>query len=116
VRPWFRFVASTIDRSAVANRNKADALIIQDVTLLHQVDVFAGLSTEGYVLINTSKSFDELGLGDYLRTFHRERLLTCPATEIALSTRAPVTQCRIARRFRRAHRTSHSRVNHDGHW
>jgi len=42
------------------------------------------LSTEGYVLINTSKSFDELGLGDYLRTFHRERLLTCPATEIAL--------------------------------
>jgi len=48
------------------------------------VDVFAGLSTEGYVLINTSKSFDELGLGDYLRTFHRERLLTCPATEIAL--------------------------------
>jgi pyruvate ferredoxin oxidoreductase gamma subunit len=61
-----------------------DALIIQDVTLLHQVDVFAGLSTEGYVLINTSKSFDELGLGEYLSTFHRERLLTCPATELAL--------------------------------
>jgi pyruvate ferredoxin oxidoreductase gamma subunit len=34
--------------------------------------------------MNTSKSFDELGIGDYLRTFHRERLLTCPATELAL--------------------------------
>jgi pyruvate ferredoxin oxidoreductase gamma subunit len=36
------------------------------------------------VLINTSKSVDELGLGDFLGTFHRERLLTCPATELAL--------------------------------
>jgi len=61
-----------------------DALIIQDVTLIHQVDLFAGLSTEGYVLINTSKSLDELGLGEYLATFRRERLLTCPATELAL--------------------------------
>ena len=42
------------------------------------------LSSEGYVLINTSKSVDELGLGDFLGTFHRERLLTCPATELAL--------------------------------
>ena len=61
-----------------------DALVIQDATLIHQVDLFAGLSREGYVLINTSKSFDELGLGDFLSTFHRERLLTCPATELAL--------------------------------
>ncbi|MGC1419882.1 MAG: 2-oxoacid:acceptor oxidoreductase family protein [Acidimicrobiales bacterium] len=63
---------------------KPDALIIQDATLIHQVDLFAGLSSEGYVLINTSRSFDELGLSDYLGTFHRERLLTCPATELAL--------------------------------
>ncbi len=63
---------------------KHDALIIQDATLIHQVDLFAGLSSEGYVLINTSQSFDELGLGEYLGTFHRERLLTCPATELAL--------------------------------
>ena len=61
-----------------------DALIIQDVTLLHQVDLFSGLSSEGYVLVNSSKSFDELGLGEFLRTFHSERLLTCPATEFAL--------------------------------
>jgi pyruvate ferredoxin oxidoreductase gamma subunit len=61
-----------------------DALIIQDVTLLHQVDLFSGLSSEGYVLVNSSNSFDELGLGEFLRTFHSERLLTCPATEFAL--------------------------------
>ncbi len=76
-----------IDERPIRSREpvlQPDALIIQDVTLLHQVDVFAGLSTEGYVLINTSKSFDELGLGEYLSTFHRERLLTCPATELAL--------------------------------
>jgi pyruvate ferredoxin oxidoreductase gamma subunit len=61
-----------------------DALIVQDVTLIHQVDLFAGLSPRGYILVNTSQSFDELGLGDFAKGFHRERLLTCPATELAL--------------------------------
>jgi pyruvate ferredoxin oxidoreductase gamma subunit len=60
-----------------------DALIIQDPTLLYQVDVFSGLKKEGYILINTHKSFDELGLGDFVKDFHRERLLTVPATELA---------------------------------
>ena len=31
-----------------------DALIIQDPTLLHQVDVFAGVVRDGYILINTT--------------------------------------------------------------
>ena len=44
-----------------------DALIIQDPTLLHQVEVFSGLTEDGYVLINTSRSFDELGLGDFVK-------------------------------------------------
>ena len=61
-----------------------DALIIQDVTLIHQVDLFAGLSTEGYVLVNTSQHFDDLGFGDFFDQFHTDRLLTCPATEFAL--------------------------------
>jgi pyruvate ferredoxin oxidoreductase gamma subunit len=60
-----------------------DALIVQDVTLIQQVDLFAGLAPDGYVLVNTSRSFDELGLGEFLGRFRRERLLTCPATEIA---------------------------------
>ena len=61
-----------------------DALIIQDATLLHQVDVFSGLKQDGYILINTARSFDELGLGDFVRGFRSERLLTVPATELAL--------------------------------
>jgi pyruvate ferredoxin oxidoreductase gamma subunit len=61
-----------------------DALIIQDPTLLHQVDVFAGLKSDGYILINTSRSFDELGLGDFVRDRQLARLCTVAATELAL--------------------------------
>jgi len=61
-----------------------DAIIIQDPTLLHQVDVFAGLRKDGYILINTSKTFDQLGLGDMVRDWHHERLCTVPAMELAL--------------------------------
>ncbi len=61
-----------------------DVLIVQDPTLLHQVDVFQGLGAEGYVLINSRRGFDELGVADVTRRFRRERLLTVPATEIAL--------------------------------
>jgi pyruvate ferredoxin oxidoreductase gamma subunit len=61
-----------------------DALIIQDPTLLHQVDVFAGLPRHGYILINTSRTFDELGIGEFVRGFQPERLCTVPATELAL--------------------------------
>jgi pyruvate ferredoxin oxidoreductase gamma subunit len=60
-----------------------DALIVQDPTLLHQVDLFAGLDSAGYMLINTSRSFEELGLGEFVLRFRKERLLTVPATELA---------------------------------
>lgn len=60
-----------------------DALVIQDPTLLHQVDVFAGLKKGGYILINTNKSFAELGLADYVRDWPADRLLTVSATDIA---------------------------------
>ena len=58
-----------------------DALIIQDPTLLHQVDVFAGVAPGGTILINTSRSFEELGLKELM---HRFRTCTVPASEIAL--------------------------------
>ncbi|MCF8178049.1 MAG: 2-oxoacid:acceptor oxidoreductase family protein [Sulfuritalea sp.] len=60
-----------------------DALIIQDPTLLHQVDVFAGLKKGGYILINTNKSFEDLGLGDYVRDWPQERLCTVSATDLS---------------------------------
>ena len=61
-----------------------DVLIVQDPTLLHQVDVFQGLRPDGWVLINTRRSFDELGLAEIARRFRHERLTTVPASDIAL--------------------------------
>lgn len=61
-----------------------DAIIIQDPTLLHQVDVFAGLKNDGYILINTNKSFAELGLADLARAWNPAHLCTVSATELAL--------------------------------
>jgi pyruvate ferredoxin oxidoreductase gamma subunit len=59
-------------------------VIIQDPTLLNQVEVFQGLRDDGYVLINSKRSFDELGLAEITQRLRHERLLTVPATEIAL--------------------------------
>ncbi len=61
-----------------------DALIIQDPTLLHQVEVLSGLKKDGFVLINTNRTFDQLGLGDFVKGFRAERLLSVPATELAM--------------------------------
>jgi pyruvate ferredoxin oxidoreductase gamma subunit len=60
-----------------------DALIIQDPTLLHQVDVFSGLGPDGYILINSTRSLNRLGLGDFVERFHHERVRTAPATDLA---------------------------------
>ena len=63
--------------------SEPDALIIQDPTLLHQVDVFGGLSDDGFILINSSRSLEELGLGELSERFRSERMLTVPATDLA---------------------------------
>ena len=60
------------------------ALIIQDPTLLHQVDVFFGLKPDGYVLLNTTRSFDALGAGEVAQGLDARRVCTVPATELAL--------------------------------
>ena len=61
-----------------------DALIIQDPTLLHQVDVFSGVRSDGYIVINTARSFDALGIGNFVIGLRPQRLSTVPATELAL--------------------------------
>ncbi|MGZ5101696.1 MAG: 2-oxoacid:acceptor oxidoreductase family protein [Usitatibacter sp.] len=61
-----------------------DALIIQDPTLLHQVDLFGGLAPTGYILINSTRSFEELGIGEFVGGFSPGRCRTVPATEIAM--------------------------------
>ena len=59
-----------------------DALIVQDPTLLHQVDLFSGLDAAGYVLINTARGFDELGLGEFSDRFPPHHIRTVRATEL----------------------------------
>lgn len=61
-----------------------DALIIQDPTLLHQVDLFSGLREGGHILINSARDVEALGLGEFARDFHHYRIFTLPASEIAL--------------------------------
>jgi pyruvate ferredoxin oxidoreductase gamma subunit len=60
-----------------------DALIVQDPTLLHQVDLFAGVGRDSYILINTSRSTEKLGIDEFLRSFRAERVLVVPATDLA---------------------------------
>ena len=60
-----------------------DALIIQDTTLLHQPDLFAGLNASGYLVINTSLSPDDLGLGDYFDQFETNHIGTIAASRLA---------------------------------
>ena len=61
-----------------------DALIIQDPTLLHQVDVFSGMRDDGYILINTTKTWAELGLESLAHSDYEYRRLTVPASEYAM--------------------------------
>ena len=48
-----------------------DALIVQDPTLFKAIDVFQGLKPDGYLLVNTNKSFDELHLTEVVRHFRQ---------------------------------------------
>lgn len=60
-----------------------DAVVVADATLLHHVELFAGLSPDGYVLINSTRTWDELGLIELHDRHDPERLVTIPATDLA---------------------------------
>ena len=63
---------------------KPDALIIQDTTLLHQVNLFEGLSEKGCIVINSTRSLLDLGLDGLVQDSSGRNLITVPATELAL--------------------------------
>ena len=60
-----------------------DAVIIQDPTLLHSVDVFQGLKDDGYILINTGRSLEELGIADFAARFPPAHVCHLGASELA---------------------------------
>ncbi len=61
-----------------------NCVIVIDPTLVHQVDLFAGLSPDGSVLVNSARTFDELGLESLRCRFRGDHLMAAPATEVAL--------------------------------
>jgi pyruvate ferredoxin oxidoreductase gamma subunit len=60
-----------------------DAVVIQDPTLLHQVDVFGGLRPDGYVILNTARTPRELGLYELAERLPAGHLRTVAASELA---------------------------------
>jgi pyruvate ferredoxin oxidoreductase gamma subunit len=61
-----------------------NCLIVQDATLFKNIDVFSGLKGDGYVLVNTNKSFADLHIQDQVATLPRGRAVIVPATEFAM--------------------------------
>lgn len=61
-----------------------DALIVQDVSLLNQIDVLGGLKPDGFLLLNTERTPEELGLASAAAALPAGHLVRVPATELAL--------------------------------
>lgn len=59
-----------------------DVVVVADATLLHEVDVFAGLRPGGWVLVDSGGTPEALGLAELVVT-RPGHCLTVPATELA---------------------------------
>jgi pyruvate ferredoxin oxidoreductase gamma subunit len=60
-----------------------DALIIQDSTLLHQVDLFNGVQAGACILINSTRDVEAMGLAGFARGVQNYRFFPIPATDLA---------------------------------
>jgi pyruvate ferredoxin oxidoreductase gamma subunit len=77
-----------------------DAVIVQDPTLLRQIDVFGGLLPTGYVLVNTSHDLGELGLDALVRRLPAGHARAVPASTLALAhTGRPVPNATLLGAF-----------------
>jgi pyruvate ferredoxin oxidoreductase gamma subunit len=61
-----------------------DLLIVQDPTLFHAIDVFAGIKPSGFLLINSTRGVDDLGIGEAAHRLPPGHVATVAATELAL--------------------------------
>ena len=60
-----------------------DAVIVQDPTLFHALDVFSGLRPDGYALVNSTKSFSALGIQEVADRLPEGHIRGVGATELA---------------------------------
>ena len=61
-----------------------DMLIIQDPTLFNAVNVFDGANTDGFLLINSTRTPQELGIEQMTSKYPTNHVITIPATELAM--------------------------------
>jgi len=64
--------------------NEPDALIILDPTLLHSINVFSGVNKQGFILVNSRRSIEELGIAEFIASFPADHVSVVGATELAL--------------------------------
>jgi pyruvate ferredoxin oxidoreductase alpha subunit len=62
---------------------RPDVIVIQDPTLLHQVDVFEGGHAETLLVINSARPAADLRISDFTSRLRPGAVLTVPATELA---------------------------------
>lgn len=60
-----------------------DAVVVQDRTLLSALDVFAGLSDQGYAIINTKEAPEEI-VPELVKRLPVGHVITVPATDFAM--------------------------------
>ena len=60
-----------------------DCLIVQDPTLFRVIDVFSGLKPNGYLIVNTNKTFEDLHIADVANRLPKGHAVIVPASEIA---------------------------------
>jgi len=75
----------TIDGRATADAGPspvADALILQEPAGLSRADIFARLSPEAYLLVNSTCGFGDLGAGERVGRFFRDRALILPVARL----------------------------------
>jgi pyruvate ferredoxin oxidoreductase alpha subunit len=75
-----------IDDKPIRSREpvvQPDVLVIQDPTLLHQVDVFEGVSDNALLVINSARPAADLGITEFTSRLSPGAVLTVPATELA---------------------------------
>jgi pyruvate ferredoxin oxidoreductase gamma subunit len=75
-----------IDAQRIRTRepiDQPDAVVVVDASLLHHVDVFAGIAKDGYVLVNSARSTSDLGIDDLHDVLPEKHVVTIPASEAA---------------------------------
>jgi pyruvate ferredoxin oxidoreductase alpha subunit len=60
-----------------------NVIVIQDPTLLHQVDVFEGADSGTLIVINSARPAADLGISDFTSRLRPDAVLTVPASELA---------------------------------